>query len=1609
MKRIMLALLALMLLAFSFSASAVESKTFSDVEVNGVTYYDLLDGKQSDASSGTLNFYQQYLTTSRSAGNKIDPSDPKRSAHDSLLSLWQDVYAGLRDDSDNQARVLSGYYSDYSSIQSKIGDYKLETKAGWVTGGPAAKTELINFYKNTLGKSATSGFDNLDLSGISGNVYYYCGGYRYTGGEGDATEGAMYAILFSNFRVYQVISGKYIEGNIETLPDNELDATDTSNVYSVGFTNQTADDANASGSLKTTFTESVTLTSGSSYTHSNTHAIATNAKISIGKPTTLFGGEIGASYTYSWSDATGQNYSEGKTHTNSQEISSTISMTLPAHTQAVMLEKVGTATMDMTFPFPVAVIYDVDIIFYDPINDDNPYVHVSYKENDNDNSYDARSDLYQRAVKGANDSNGLKYSGAALSSAQTMWVNVPLTTVDTTLDYVCQFTSNSLSSIKPLYDLKTLELKNATDKSFSLPEGGTLEMDEIDVTGLDTGNVPYYGFSQDKGKWALLDSNGSPVTGNANDYAELAVDPITKREVLTIKKGGGTVYLRYEINEDAYELVNQNLDDPAAAKEYVKNADLTNRAVITIHTLAGVSGYTVTASGEIVACVGDEAIDLNGDDSPVSCMVLDATGKQISAGGVKWEAKELSGITIDESNKLSFQKVGAYHIRPVWSGLYPSQWLTVTVRAERKLTAMELSDPDGILAGASLDDTGAGTITVNLKELALRYIDQYDEEMTAPDTLDWYVSKDGASRQKIDDPAAYTISEAGTYAFCAQSGTVRSNELSMTARAGATLTAMELSDPNGILADARLSGSGEGVTINLTDLAVRYIDQYGQDMAAVPESPDWYVTRDGSTQLEKINNASAYTIKEAGTYTFYADKDGVRSNGLTMTVYPAAELSKIIIADDPDSPILADYILGSGSNRFDLTGLSISAFDDLGNPYTLEEGNLTWQVNGSPVSGGILTVTRDGTYQISCYYQESGAAKVTSNTLVLTVLPTKTITRLVIADDPLTPILKDYLIGSGSDSFDLSQLTVTGYDQYDNPVDADAITWYVNGAALSGSTLTVSKVGSYEIYAAYQAGSLMVKSNSLTLKVITRVTGIQLNAYDVKLAAGDTFELVATAIPAEETDRYTFSSSKPEVASVDSAGKIKALVQGETTVTVRSASGLEAQCVVTVVAAPESVTISPNEMLLGLGDSYLLTPILSPAWSTASLSYSSSDESVATVDETGRVTARALGEAVISVATHNGRRANCYVKVVKRPDALEAPEELVLGLRETVDLDAQVAVKTAKAKVLTILTYESKDPSVASVSDEGVVTARKEGECTIVITSYNGLNHLVKVKVMKAPGKVTLSNKKLSLEYGEKASLTYTLPEGTAGKVTFRSSKPGYVRVSSTGEITAIKKGTAVITATTYNGKKASCKVTVTGKNPLTLKVGGKIDVLRPSTYAIIKPSITSGYTDFKVTITAAKGKTDYGDVTDWFEITQQSSGALEIRKKADVTVKSATYTATVSMKWNGRSLTASKSFKVYKGSATGVLSQKTVTLSSETPSAEVQVTMKDSSLSAISKITATSKRFSFSYLGDGKVRVSLIGDQVPKNSETITLKIYLKSHETGYADTLKLKIKVAQ
>ena len=154
------------------------------------------------------------------------------------------------------------------------------------------------------------------------------------------------------------------------------------------------------------------------------------------------------------------------------------------------------------------------------------------------------------------------------------------------------------------------------------------------------------------------------------------------------------------------------------------------------------------------------------------------------------------------------------------------------------------------------------------------------------------------------------------------------------------------------------------------------------------------------------------------------------------------------------------------------------------------------------------------------------------------------------------------------------------------------------------------------------------------------------------------------------------------------------------------------------------------------------------------------------------------------------------------------------------------------------ITYTSSNPSIATISSSGYVTALAEGQTIIYATAADGSGAFAAaaVTVKKATAKVALNSSSMTMAKGEKATLTaIVLPDTLTNKsVYWTSSNSAIASVSSTGEVTAVGEGTAVITATyTGNSKKsASCVVTVTKplakitiSEVLSVKVGETVNL----------------------------------------------------------------------------------------------------------------------------------------------------------------------------------------
>ncbi|MEG1605702.1 MAG: hypothetical protein RR452_06855, partial [Clostridia bacterium] len=379
---------------------------------------------------------------------------------------------------------------------------------------------------------------------------------------------------------------------------------------------------------------------------------------------------------------------------------------------------------NINFDFPIAVTYDVDILYFQDGSNgaaENNSFCVSYRGNTSHNSTDARSDLNQRANMGTVDQVVTKYGAKTKAIATSIWKNVPLSLADTAMSYGLTYTTSDLNEIRPLLNLSRVELKDKAT-SMLLKTGEGLDVSTIALRGLNEANVPYFGFNPRKGSWVLLDDSGKPAQNNTTDYLKLETDPITGKVMLTALKGGGTGYIKYSVEKDTYVDVNKTPLGATGDKiQYIDLSKLQNEAVIRVTTTGDISGYTVVATGQATACVGD-TINLAASNAPVSAMVVDGSGKQVSAP-IGWEVQELSaGISI-AGNDLTCTAPGTFHIRATWNGLY-SAWLEVVVRPARVLTKLALTDPTDVLADWHAD--GASK-PYDLTTLTQRFVDQYGE------------------------------------------------------------------------------------------------------------------------------------------------------------------------------------------------------------------------------------------------------------------------------------------------------------------------------------------------------------------------------------------------------------------------------------------------------------------------------------------------------------------------------------------------------------------------------------------------------------------------------------------------------------------------------------------------------------------------------------------------------------------------------------------------------------------------------------------------------------------------------------------------------------------
>ncbi|MCR5432539.1 MAG: Ig-like domain-containing protein [Lachnospiraceae bacterium] len=291
---------------------------------------------------------------------------------------------------------------------------------------------------------------------------------------------------------------------------------------------------------------------------------------------------------------------------------------------------------------------------------------------------------------------------------------------------------------------------------------------------------------------------------------------------------------------------------------------------------------------------------------------------------------------------------------------------------------------------------------------------------------------------------------------------------------------------------------------------------------------------------------------------------------------------------------------------------------------------------------------------------------------------------------------------------------------------------------------------------------------------------------EVVLDIGDSYTLFALST---DGGKVTYKSSNSKVASVSSYGVIDAKKKGSVTITARRKKA-KATCHVTV--RETTIKLSKKTITLDCGE---MTGITATTSNGKAVKWKSSRPGIAKVSEKGLVTALKPGVCSVT-ASIDGSKTVCNVTVAE-PQILLSSDDVTLFKGQTYKLTAEVSSKRP-------VVYKSKKKSVATVSEDGTITAVKHGSAVITAT-VDGVR--VSCNVTVESPEITLASDEITLGKGEKTTIKAKVSSGRLP--TWTTSNSSVVRVDKkSGQITAVSKGKAYVYAS-EDGAKARCRVYV--------------------------------------------------------------------------------------------------------------------------------------------------------------------------------------------------------
>lgn len=333
------------------------------------------------------------------------------------------------------------------------------------------------------------------------------------------------------------------------------------------------------------------------------------------------------------------------------------------------------------------------------------------------------------------------------------------------------------------------------------------------------------------------------------------------------------------------------------------------------------------------------------------------------------------------------------------------------------------------------------------------------------------------------------------------------------------------------------------------------------------------------------------------------------------------------------------------------------------------------------------------------------------------------------------------------------------------------------------------------------------------INVIYPVTGVSLNKTKESMFGGETLQLSASIAPQNATDKnVSWFSNHPEVATVDENGLVTAIKTGTVVITATTNDNLiSAQCEITVTVPVKSIEIVDEELSGYVEENMQIYFNIEPNNSTnISVSWISSDESIATVNDNGEVLLLSPGEVTITAITEDGGFTDsCIIKSEEfiMPTGVNLAEKNIeMTVGEVRELQAQTVPSNTSFPYIFWEAEENTD--IVEVSQDGIITALKEGTATVYAYagSFDGPVEACSVTVLPNSSSSNIEICKPSvttIDYGDAIILHVdgTVPAGA--RIEWTASNGNFsVSVSADGttcKISPKSSGKTVFTATVYD------------------------------------------------------------------------------------------------------------------------------------------------------------------------------------------------------------------